>query len=146
MFLRNAVTSLVRLQTVIIYKTTVYAHLFVKMADYLGRLLQGLTCFSKRMSYEVVHLRQASRQASTYDSCCNNMTSDSCTKYQAPQTSSVVQISLEIHSSSRQCLIKNQDITEVIFFLMVNNAPPYSRSASKILIENATGKSDKFYS
>jgi hypothetical protein len=39
MFLRNAVTSLVRLQTVIIYKTTVYAHLFVKMADYLGRLL-----------------------------------------------------------------------------------------------------------
>jgi hypothetical protein len=39
MFLRNAVASLVRLQAVIIHITTVYAHLFVKMADYLVRLL-----------------------------------------------------------------------------------------------------------
>ena len=50
----------VRLRTVRVHTTTVYVYLFVKMADYLGRLLYGLNCYSKSMSFKVSHLRGAS--------------------------------------------------------------------------------------
>jgi hypothetical protein len=48
------------LRTVIVHKHTIYVYLFVKMADYLGRLLYGLTSCSKSMSFKVAHLREAS--------------------------------------------------------------------------------------
>jgi len=41
--------------------------------------------------------------------------------------------------------MRNQDITEAKVFKMVDNTPPYLWSGSKILIENATRKSDNFY-